>query len=104
MVIADRVYLQFDLICHGKVAQAFENLKSGLGKIFALSESYPELKASVNYLTIQQQIEMMEEKIVQARLAYNRRVKNYNLSLKVFPSSIMAALFTFAPKDYFEEA
>ncbi len=77
-------------------------LSIGLSKMFALAEKYPDLKANQNFLTIQKQIEETEDRIAKTRQVYNRSVKSYNAFLRGFPGNLVAALFKFEPKAYFE--
>jgi len=78
-------------------------LDTGIGKINALVEQYPALKANENYLTMQRQIEITEDEIAKARKDYNHKVQIYNSGLRLFPLNIMAAMFQFQPKVYFEQ-
>ncbi len=77
-------------------------LDKQLTKIRVLAEKYPDLKASVNFLKIQQQLEKTEDNIAQARQQYNTSVKNYNASMRLFPFSLMAMLFQSTSRDYFK--
>lgn len=74
----------------------------GLWRLFALAENYPDLKANVHFLTLQQQLEEAEDKIVREREIYNNRVREYNSSARYFPSNLIAGLFRFEPKEYFK--
>lgn len=74
----------------------------GLGKLFALVESYPDLKANVHFLTIQQQLQETEDQITQEREIYNNRVREYNSNIRYFPANLISALFRFGPKEYFK--
>lgn len=80
-----------------------ENLLSGaLKSLFAVVENYPELKANQNFLMLQEELAGTESKIAYARQFYNDMVMRFNTKLQVFPSSLIARLFNFAEKDYFE--
>lgn len=82
---------------------AAENqLSNSLKSIFALSESYPDLKANQNFLSLQNELSDTENKIQSARRFYNGNVRDYNTMLKVFPSSVIANMFHFMPKDFFQ--
>lgn len=79
-----------------------EALDSALGTLHALAERYPELKADVAYLTLQQQIESTEDQIARSRMRFNQSVNKYNTGLRLFPSNIIAGFFQFQQKGYFE--
>ncbi|MGB9856520.1 MAG: LemA family protein [Dictyoglomaceae bacterium] len=86
----------------GEAAQANEGLTSALKTLFAVAENYPELKANQNFLMLQEELAGTESKIAYARQFYNDSVMIYNQSLQVFPNSIIANMFGFKPKEYFE--
>lgn len=77
-------------------------LTQALNKLFALAESYPELKANVNFLDLQNSLKETEDKIQYARQFYNDAVLNYKNIIEVFPSNIVAGLFGFKPEAFFE--
>jgi len=77
-------------------------LTAALGGIFALSESYPELKSNENMLSLQEELKSTENKIGFARQYYNDTVTAYNTRLETFPSSIFASLGSFKPQELFE--
>lgn len=79
----------------GEVTQA-------LGKLFALAESYPELKANENFLDLQNKLNEVEEKIRFARQFYNDSVLTYKNRLEMFPSNIIANMFGFKSEAFFE--
>ena len=83
-------------------AQAEGALSVALGKLFALAENYPDLKASGNFLELQQQLSDLENELQMARRYYNGAVRNLNVLVQSFPSNLIAGLFGFAPRDYFE--
>jgi LemA protein len=70
--------------------------------LFALSESYPDLKSNQNYLELQRELTDTEDKIQAARRFYNSTVTAYNTKIETFPSNIIASKFTFLPADLFE--
>lgn len=70
-------------------------------RIFALQESYPDLKANENFLTLQNQLNKIEEDILQARKYYNGCVRNYNISCETFPNIIIAKIFHFEKYSFF---
>lgn len=80
-----------------------ENMLTGaLKSLFAVVENYPELKANQNFLLLQEELAGTESKIAYARQFYNDTVMKYNMKQQVFPSNIIASLFGFKPKEYFE--
>ena len=89
---------------HGTKEKAeAENMLSGtLKSLFAVSESYPDLKASVNFLELQKELSDTEDKIQAARRFYNSTVMELNTMIEVFPSNIAASIFGFKQMDLFE--
>jgi len=83
-------------------AAAANMLSGALGKIFALAEAYPELKANENFLHLQGELSGLEETIQNARRYYNAIVRDYNAKLESFPDLIVAQKFNFKPREYFE--
>ncbi len=82
-----------------------ENELSGaLGRLFALSEAYPELKADTQFLNLQNQLQKIEEDIANARKFYNGTVRQYNEKCLTVPNNIIAGLFHFEQKPYFSVA
>jgi LemA protein len=80
-----------------------ENMLSGaLKSLFAVAENYPELKANQNFLLLQEELSGTEGKIAYARQFYNDMVMKFNARQQVFPASIVARMFNFKEKDYFE--
>ena len=80
-----------------------ENMLSGaLKSLFAVSESYPELKANQNFMMLQEELAGTESKIAYARQFYNDTVMKFNTKQQVFPSNIIANMFNFQEKEYFE--
>jgi len=77
-------------------------LSAALGRLFAVAEDYPDLKASGNFMELQREISDIEEKISYARQFYNRNVLDYNARIKVFPQSVVADIFNFQPGEFFE--
>ena len=77
-------------------------LSGALKSLFALSESYPDLKANTNFLELQQELSDTETKIQAARQFYNTVVQSMNIKVKSFPSNIVAGLFHFNEEKYFE--
>ena len=84
---------------------AAENLLSGaLRQLFALSESYPDLKANQNFLSLQNELADLENKIAAARRFFNNAVSEYNTAIEQFPAVLLANSFGFKPEDFFEVA
>lgn len=83
-------------------AQAEGALSAALGRLFALAENYPDLKASGNFLELQQQLSDLENEIQMARRYYNGAVRNLNVLVQSFPSNLIAGTFGFGQRDYFE--
>ncbi len=83
-------------------AQAENLLTETLKNLFALSESYPDLKANQNFLELQRTLTEIEENILQARRYYNAEVRDFNILCEAFPSNILAALFVFKKREFFE--
>ena len=85
-------------------AQAEGALSVALGKLVALAENYPDLKASANFLELQQQLSQLETELQMARRYYNGAVRNQNVLVQSFPSNLIAGLFGFGQRQYFEIA
>lgn len=83
-------------------AQDENVLVQGLRQLFALAESYPDLKANQNFLDLQQELSNTEDRIQTARRVYNANVRNLNNRLEVFPSNLVAGSFGFSAREYFE--
>ena len=85
---------------------AFEKAQSGvssaLGRLLAVAENYPDLKANQNFLELQSQLEGTENRITVARKDFNDAAKSYNQSIRQFPKNILAGMFGFEKKSYFE--
>ena len=77
-------------------------LGAALGRLLAVSEAYPELKANENFLDLQVQLEGTENRISESRRAYNETAQTYNTKIRVFPDNIIAGLFGFQAKGYFK--
>ena len=85
-------------------AQAEGALSLALSKLVALAENYPDLKASQNFLELQQQLSQLETELQMARRYYNGTVRNQNVLVQSFPSNLIANLFDFSQRQYFEVA
>lgn len=80
-----------------------ENMLSGaLKSLFAVSEAYPDLKANENFLNLQNELTDTENKIQAARRFYNSVVRDLNTALEVFPTNMIAGMFNFAKREFFE--
>ena len=85
---------------------AFQKAQSGvssaLGRLLAVAENYPDLKANQNFLELQSQLEGTENRITVARKDFNDTAKSYNQAIRQFPKNILAGMFGFEKKSYFE--
>ena len=77
-------------------------LTGALKSLFAVSEAYPELKANANFMDLQKQLQQVEGDIESARRYYNAVVRDYNIKTETFPSAIVASMFNFIKKEFFE--
>jgi len=84
------------------LASAEATLTGALGRLFALSESYPDLKANQNMMQLQEELESTENRIAFSRQAYNDAVMAYNIAREKFPSNIMAGMFNFKEAQLLE--
>lgn len=88
-----------------QAAEAEKEMQGALGKIFAIAEAYPELKANTNFVKLQEQLQDVEDKIQAARRFYNAGAKELNTKIKTFPASLINSMFGhFKKRDYFEVA
>lgn len=85
-----------------KFQKAQGELGSALGRLMAISEAYPDLKANENFRDLQAQLEGTENRIAVERKAYNQTARDYNTAIRVFPKNIIASIFGFTAKGYFE--
>ena len=84
--------------------RAQAEVRSALGRLIAVSESYPDLKANQNFLELQAQLEGTENRIAVARKDFNAAAQQYNVSVRRFPANLVARMFGFGQKPYFESA
>ena len=77
-------------------------VSSALGKLMMITENYPDLKANQNFLELQAQLEGTENRISVERNRFNDAAKSYDITIQRFPKSIIASLFGFEKKPYFE--
>lgn len=75
---------------------------SALGRLLAITENYPELKANENFKELQAQLEGTENRISTERHKFNEVAKTYNTSIRRFPKNIIASMFGFEKRPYFE--
>src|SRR6516225_9081057 len=83
-------------------AAAEQQLSGTLGRLIALSESYPDLKANANFQQLQAQLTDIENKIAAARRFFNNAVSEYNAGIQRFPAALFAASLGFAPREFFD--
>lgn len=83
-------------------AKAEGMLSGALGRLFAVAEAYPDLKASTNFIEFQETLQTLESEIQMARRYYNGAVRNLNVAVESVPSNIVANMFGFQKKEYFE--
>ncbi|OGC47349.1 hypothetical protein A2713_01020 [candidate division WWE3 bacterium RIFCSPHIGHO2_01_FULL_35_17] len=83
-------------------AQSDNMLSSALKSLFAISENYPDLKASKNFLQLQEELSDIEAKIAYARQFFNTNVSSYNSTLVNFPGSLIGGIFGFKEEEFFE--
>ncbi|MBQ5738159.1 MAG: LemA family protein [Alistipes sp.] len=83
-------------------AKAQQEVGSALGRLIAVSESYPNLKANENFRDLQTQLEGTENRIKTERDRYNETVKEYNVKIRRFPTNILASLFGFERREMFK--
>jgi LemA protein len=83
-------------------AAAENQLTGALRQLFALSENYPDLKASSNFQQLQAELSDLENKIAASRRFFNNAVQEYNTGIQRFPAALFAASFGFAPKSFFD--
>lgn len=83
---------------------AQDEVNGALGRLIAVAESYPDLKANENFMQLQQQLEGTENRISTERRKYNEAVREYNVAIRRFPSNIIAGMFGFEKMELFEAA
>ena len=77
-------------------------LSSALGRLLAIAEAYPDLKANQNFIRLQDELSGTENRIAVERRTYNETVRAYNAYIKTFPNNLIAGMFSFGPREYFE--
>lgn len=102
---ATQVTVDADNLTPEKLAEyqkAQGEVGAALGRLLAITEAYPELKANQNFLELQAQLEGTENRISVERRNFNEAAKNYNTSIRKFPKNILAGMFGFEKRPYFE--
>ena len=84
------------------LAGAQQGLSGALGKLFAVAENYPDLKANENFLQLQNDLTDTEDKIQASRRFYNGTVRDYNTKVATVPSNIIAGMFGFVKREFFD--
>ena len=85
-----------------EAAQAENMLTGALKSLFAVAENYPDLKANENFINLQDTMTQIEDEINKSRRYYNATVRDFNTKLQVFPNNIIAGMFNFTEKEFFE--
>jgi len=85
-----------------EAALANAGLTSALGRLLAIAENYPTLKANENFIRLQDELAGTENRIAVERMRYNETVRTFNTSIKRFPTNFLAGLFHFGEREYFE--
>ena len=88
----------------GKLGETEESLSSGMMRLIALAEEYPDLKANENFLQLQRELVETEDYLQFARRYYNGAVRQLNTRVETVPSNVVARLFGFAAREYFQKA
>src|SRR5688572_9128280 len=83
-------------------AKAENLLTAAIGRLFAVAEAYPELRATENFQQLQAQLADVEQNIVVSRQVYNDAVLSYDNALETVPTNIVGGVFNFTPREYFE--
>ncbi len=102
---ATSINLTADELTPEKIAEyqaAQQQVRSALGRLIAIAENYPDLKANQNFLELQAQLEGTENRIAVARKEFNEIAQTYNISVRRFPANLVASIFGFDKKAYFE--
>lgn len=86
----------------GELADAENQLSQALGRLLAISENYPQLQADANFRQLQEELAHTENLVAGARGHYNASVRAYDETRQVFPTSVIAGMFNFEDREYFE--
>ena len=104
-VLEDLIKLRtgaYDSMSNDEKIEANKQISQGLGRLFAVSEAYPDLKANTNFQDLSNQLSKVEEDIANSRKYYNGTVKEYNNTIQIFPNVIFAGMFGFKRIKMFE--
>ncbi len=85
-------------------SQAENALSAALGRLFALAEDYPDLKANINFLELQKQLDDIENKLAAARRFFNNAVQEYNTGIEQLPAALVAGPLGLRPREFFDVA
>lgn len=102
---ADVTAMRTSLGANNTVAEISESeaqMSQVLGRLIAVAENYPQLRASEVYQTTMEKIDKYENNLRMARMIYNDTVTKYNREMQIFPTSIVAGIFHFTPEEYFQ--
>ena len=101
-----KIQLTPEILNNPQLFQQFQNAQAGLSgalsRLLAVAENYPQLKANENFLQLQAQLEGTENRIAVERQRFNQVVQDYNIRVRTFPSSLLAGMFGFGQKQYFQ--
>ena len=84
-----------------KMAEASDMLTSALGKLFAVAEAYPQLKANENFVQLQKELSDTEDKVAYSRQYYNAIVNDYNIKIRTYPNTLFNEMLGFLEKEFF---
>ncbi|MBI5475319.1 MAG: LemA family protein [Ignavibacteriales bacterium] len=85
-----------------KFQEAQNSMSSWLSRLMAVAENYPQLKANENFIQLQNQLEGTENRIAVERMKFNQLVQEFNVKVRTFPTSMLAGMFGFSQKQYFQ--
>jgi LemA protein len=102
--MADRVVGPLKATGVSALGKAEEALSEGVQKLLAIAEAYPDLKANENFLVLQKQLVETEDYLQFARRYYNGSVREFNTRIETVPNNIIAGLFRFTQRDYFQKS
>lgn len=94
----------YDSMSDDEKIEANQQISSGIAKIMAVAEAYPDLKANENFMDLSNQLKSTEDEIANSRKYYNAVVRIFNNAIMVIPANIVAGIFNFKPKKMFETA
>ncbi len=86
----------------GEQSQVGQAMSAALGRVFAIAEAYPDLKANANFLDLQNKLAAIEDEIQLSRRYYNGTVRNFNTLIESFPSNVIANYFRFTKSEFFD--